>query len=389
MMKRNKEKITKEELQQNVEVTDNEQEVAKESKWAKLKEESKAIYNEIVVDIKNPIKRMVYRRKISNKAVAILRAFIFFGLSFVILFPIFKELSQSFMNPIDYSNPYVTYIPQKPTIVNYRVATLLLGYWESLLNTLKLSVLTTLCQLFATSLAGYAFARLKFKGSNLIFWLVMLTLIVPPQAVALARTFYLQDFDILAFGDNPGLFESLLGHTLKLSGEGKESVFYITSITGQGIRAALFVYLFRQFFRGIPIELEESAQIDGAGIVRTFWSVMLPNARGIITTVALFAFVWQWNDSYFAGMYKVSTEEVFPLLTRKLLSVSEKIGTIMNDKKFESFVASVSQNLGKNTQFQSAIVSTAALMMMAPLLIGYLFVQRLFIEGVERSGIVG
>lgn len=389
MMKRNKEKITKEELQQNVEVTENEQEVAKESKWKKLKEDSKAIYNEIVVDIKNPIKRMVYRRKISQKAIAILRAFIFFGLSFVILFPIFKELSQSFMNPIDYSNPYVTYIPQRPTIINYRVASLLLGYWESLLNTLKLSVITTLCQLFATSLAGYAFARLKFKGSNLIFWLVMLTLIVPPQAVALARTFYLQNFDILAFGDNPGIFESLLGHTLTLSGEGKESVFYITSITGQGIRAALFVYLFRQFFRGIPIELEESAQIDGAGIVRTFWSVMLPNARGIITTVALFAFVWQWNDSYFAGMYKVSTEEVFPLLTRKLLSVSEKIGTIMNDKKFESFVASVSQNLGKNTQFQSAIVSTAALMMMAPLLIGYLFVQRLFIEGVERSGIVG
>lgn len=389
MMKRNKDKITKEELQQNVEVTMENEEVVKESKWQQLKKESKIAYNEIVTDIKNPIKRMVYRRKISLKAVSILRAFIFFGLSFVILFPIFKELSQSFMNPIDYSNPYVTYIPQRPTIVNYRVAALLLNYWTSLLNTLKLSVISTICQLFATALAGYAFARLKFRGINLIFWAVMLTLIVPPQAVALARTFYLQSFDILAIGDNPGLFESLLGHTISLTGYGKDIVFYITSITGQGIRAALFVYLFRQFFRGIPIELEESAQIDGAGIVRTFWSVMLPNARGIITTVALFAFVWQWNDSYFAGMYKISSTDVFPLLTRQLLSVSERIGTIMGDKAFESFVASVSQNLGKNTQFQSAIVSTAALMMMAPLLIGYLFVQRLFIEGVERSGIVG
>ena len=65
----------------------------------------------------------------------------------------------------------------------------------------------------------------------------------------------------------------------------------------------MFIYLFRQFFRGIPIELEESAQIDGAGVVRTFWSVMLPNARGVITTVALFAFVWQWNDTYYTGMY--------------------------------------------------------------------------------------
>lgn len=394
MMKRNKKQQLNEELQQNVELTQevsSTEVVEKESMWKTLKKESKETYQNLIVDVKNPIKRMVYRRKISAKAISILRAFIFIGLSFVILFPIFKELSQSFMNPIDYSNPYVTYIPQKPTIVNYRVAALLLNYWKSFLCSLKLSVISTICQLFATSLAGYAFARLKFKGSNIIFWAVLLTLIVPPQAVALARTFYLQDFDILSIGNNPGLFESLLGHTLTLTGYGKDIVFYVTSITGQGIRAALFIYLFRQFFRGIPIELEESAQIDGAGIVRTFWSVMLPNARGIITTVALFAFVWQWNDSYYAGMYKIGGDgdELFPLLTRQLITVSERIGTIMNNKEFESFIASVSQNLGKNSQFQSAIVSTAALMMMTPLLIGYLFVQRLFIEGVERSGIVG
>ncbi|MCF0110206.1 MAG: ABC transporter permease subunit, partial [Erysipelotrichaceae bacterium] len=80
--------------------------------------------------------------------------------------------------------------------------------------------------------------------------------------------------------------------------EGKDYVLYIMALFGQGIRAALFVYLFKQFFRGIPVELEESAQIDGAGVIRTFWSVMLPNARGCITTVSLFNTSNVTNMSY-------------------------------------------------------------------------------------------
>lgn len=93
-----------------------------------------------------------------------------------------------------------------------------------------MSTISTICQLIATSLAGYAFSRLKFRGSNIIFWLIMLTLIVPPQAISLARTFFLDDFDILRFNffglfDNPGLFESLLGHGLRLKGGRKRYCF--------------------------------------------------------------------------------------------------------------------------------------------------------------------
>ena len=75
--------------------------------------------------------------------------------------------------------------------------------------------------------------------------------------------------------------------------------------TGQGIRAALFIYLFKQFFRGLPVELDESAQIDGAGVFRTFWSVMLPNARGVMITVS-FCLCVQWNDVYFTRLFEVS-----------------------------------------------------------------------------------
>ena len=358
------------------------------SKMQKIKEYSKAKYDEIVADLKNPVKIAVMRRKVSSKVISLLRGFMFIGLAFIIVFPIFEQLTLAVRHPIDLNNKLVNWIPENYSIFNFQLSVILLDYWDGLFCNVKVSVISTICQLFATSLAGYAFSRLKFKGSNVLFWMIMLTLIVPPQAVSLSRTFFLGDFDILAFGDNPGLFESLLGHSLRLKGEGKDIVFYITSLTGQGIRASLFIFLFKQTFRGIPIELEESAQIDGAGVVRTFWSVMLPNARGVIVTVALFAFVWQWNDVYYTGMYEVSGE-TFPMLTRKLITMSERVAGLIMQPQYIDFVNQVGEGIAKNSLFTETILNTAALMMMSPLLIGYLFVQRLFIEGVERSGIVG
>ena len=358
------------------------------SKMQKIKEYSKAKYDEIVADLKNPVKTAVMRRKVSSKVISLLRGFMFIGLAFIIVFPIFEQLTLAVRHPIDLNNKLVNWIPENYSIFNFQLSVILLDYWDGLFCNVKVSVISTICQLFATSLAGYAFSRLKFRGSNVLFWMIMLTLIVPPQAVSLSRTFFLGDFDILAFGDNPGLFESLLGHTLRLKGEGKDIVFYITSLTGQGIRASLFIFLFKQTFRGIPIELEESAQIDGAGVVRTFWSVMLPNARGVIVTVALFAFVWQWNDVYYTGMYEVSGE-TFPMLTRKLITMSERVAGLIMQPQYIDFVNQVGEGIAKNSLFTETILNTAALMMMSPLLIGYLFVQRLFIEGVERSGIVG
>lgn len=382
MTTKNNEELLVEET--NIENTED----TKKNKWHDFKEASKERYAEIVTDLKNPIKQAVMKKNVSNKLVAILRGFLFLGLSFVILFPIFEQFTVSIRFPTDLYNKTVIYIPENYSIFSYKLSIVLLDYWKGLWCNLKVSTISTVCQLFATSLAGYALSRLKFRGSNLIFWVIMMTLIVPPQAVSLARRFYLVDFDILSFGDNPGLFEALFGQSLKLTGEGKDIVFYVTSLTGQGIRAALFIFLFKQFFRGIPIELEESAQIDGAGVFRTFWSIMLPNARGVIITVALFAFVWQWNDVYYTGMYEISGRS-FPMLTRKLITISEQLPATINRKEYKEFIAIVGENISKDSQFQNQIMMTAALLMMSPLLIGYLFVQRLFIEGVERSGIVG
>lgn len=351
-------------------------------KTAELKQKVKSKYTEIKEELRNPVKRAVRAQKTADISVSILRAFLIFGLSFIIIFPIFEQFTFALRDPIDINDPLVKYIPKTFSTVSFTIASEILDYWNSLFNNVKVSTISTICQLFSTALAGYAFARLRFKGSNIIFWLVMLTLILPPQTVALSRSLYFSNFDIF------GIFKACTGDTLALKGEGNDIVFYIMSLTGQGIRASLFIFIFRQFFRGIPIELEESAQIDGAGVIKTFWSVMLPNARGAITTVALFAFVWQWNDVYYTKMYEISGDN-FPMMTMKLINVAEWIGNLLKAPQFKHLADLVSDEVKNNAQFAYLISNTAALLMMLPLLIGYFFVQRLFIEGVERSGIIG
>lgn len=327
-----------------------------------------------VADLKDPVKRKVRTKKFFIVVGKLLRAFLLLGLCFVILLPIFEKLSASLRHPTDISNSQVVWIPAQFSTINFQVAAKMLSYGESFVNTVLISTITTFIQVIATAIAGYAFARLKFKGNTVIFYIVLFSLIVPNEALDRSRTWIMNEHTFLGI--------NLVGNVLSM---------YILAAFGQGIRSAIFIYLFRQFFKGIPIELEESAQVDGAGVIRTFWSVMLPNARGAIVTVSLFAFVWQWNDCYF-GQLLGYTSGNMSLLAVQLSTGTEQLRTIIStwsaagDEVLMSFLSS---GVTTDPLFVALIANTAALMIMAPLLIGYFFVQKLFVESIERTGLVG
>ena len=344
---------------------------------SKTPSKAKLKYEQILADLRNPVKKAVRSQKISNKLGGLFRMIIIFGLSFVIIFPIFQQITLAFRHPADIQNPLVIWIPEKFSLLNFKIAYVILKYEVSLFNNIRVALVCMIGQIFCSVLAGYALSRLKFKGSNIIFILIMMTFIIPPQAVSVSRMLYFANFDILGIIK---LFNN--GKTISLSG--RRIIMYIMSFTGQGINSAIFVFLFRQFFRGVPIELEESAEIDGAGVVRTFWSVMLPNARGVMITVALFSFVWQWNDVYYTELLGISDN--FPLLTMQLKNTAERLDSVMKLYGLEHLV---DPEIRGNALFTSLIANTAGFMMCLPLLIGYLFVQKLFVEGIERTGIVG
>ena len=333
----------------------------------------------------DPTQRKVQTKKIVTFIAAFFRTFILVGLCFVILMPIIEKISFALRAPQDIANKQVVWIPETWSVMNIRIAFTYLTLMKdasyegigliypisTFFNSVWLSFMTTVIQVIATAIAGYSFARLKFKGNNILFIAVIITLIVPSESLESARK--------LIFLQLPFFGIELLKNSLAM---------YIMSAFGMGLRSAIFIYLFRQFFRGIPIELEESAEIDGAGVIRTFWSVMLPNARGAIVTVSLFSFVWQYNDLYWARIYDFHDSNVMPLLTTGLASSADTFNSLIGTS-FRSLVIQLGDSIAHDSQFYGLILNTSALLMMLPLVIGYLFVQRLFVESIERTGITG
>lgn len=316
----------------------------------------------------DPALKAARKRRAIEIGSSLLRGFLLFGLCFIILLPIFQKFTFALRAPEDIADPQIVWIPATISKVNITIALELLRYRQTVVNTTIMSFINMVIQIIATAIAGYSFARLRFKGSNVIFFIVLLTLVVPNDTLHIAR--------FLKFSNTTFLGIKLMGNIFAL---------YIMSAFGMGIRSAIFIYIFRQFFRNIPIELEESAQIDGAGVIRTFWSVMLPNARGAIVTVGLFAFVWQWNDWYFANLFRVNNK--VPLLATQLAGAVERLdSTIISRPDLARLVGT---NIRQNPLFFGLVANTAALFMMLPLLIGYFFVQKLFVESIERTGITG
>lgn len=298
---------------------------------------------------------------------SIVRLTLIVGLSFVILYPILQKISTAIKDKKDLYSPIVVWIPETYSWNNFKQAISIMDYWHTLLNTFSLSLLTTVLTAASCALAGYGFARLKFKGSGLLFAGVILTIMVPPTTILIPIYLNLKDFTLM------GIIPLLTGKSVNLLNT--YWPFILTSITANSLKAGLYIFIFRQFFRGVPKEVEEAAYIDGAGVVQTFLRIMLPNAVPSIVTVTLFSFVWQWNDSFFTTTYLTSSK----VMSTQLSSLPYNLAIFLQDgdaSKADPFYLSMVQDTG-------------ILLAILPLIILYLFVQRYFVESIERTGIVG
>lgn len=290
------------------------------------------------------------------------------GLAFVILFPILQKISTSIKDKTDLYSPIVIWVPEHFSLDNFRQVITIMDYWPTLGNTFLLSSLTTILTAISCALAGYGFSRLKFKGSNLLFMGVMLTILVPPTTILIPVYLNLKDFTLM------GLIPLLTGGK-SLNLLNTYWPFILTSLTANSMKAGLYIFIFRQFFRGIPMEVEEAAYIDGAGIGKTFIRIILPNTIPAIMTVLLFSFVWQWNDSFYTTTY-LTTSKVMSI---QLASLPYNLGIMLSD----------GANSKVDPFYQSMVQDTGILLAILPLIIIYIFVQRYFVESIERTGIVG
>ena len=309
--------------------------------------------------------------KAGSIAFKIFRTLFIFGLSYLFLFPVIYMFSTAFQSVNSVSDPSVVWIPKELSIEPLKAVIELIGYWDSVILTLVITVPSTILALLSCSLAGYGLARFRFPGEKIIFFAVLITIVVPPQAVLVSSYMNFRFFD---FGGIMKLFAPLLGYD-SFNMIDTPMTFILPSAFASGLRNGLFVFIFRQYFGGMPKELEEASKIDGCGAFFTYVRIMMPLAKSAFITVALFSFVWHWNDFYSMSFY----------FTGKIRPITPTLSTLLDQMVVGGFTqsSSVSQ-INLRVYF-----AAGALLTVAPPLILYIILQRQFTESIEKSGIVG
>lgn len=313
----------------------------------------------ILVNLKN-INPSAVKKRILNISISALRIFLFTTLAFIVIYPILTQISASFMSVSDVFNTSVQYIPKNFTFDNYTALWSQLDLSSALPMTVQYTLLVAVLQTASATVVGYGLARFKFGLQKPLFIMALVSLALPPTLFLIPLYKIFANFDIL------GIFELLTGSSFNLLNS--QWCMIILAITSAGYRCGLYIILMRQYFRGVPKELEEAAYIDGAGTIRTFLSVMLPNARTMMITIGLFSFVWTWLDSDFAPTLLYD----MPLLSNKF-----------------DLIQSILFNKANSEVLRSLYADTAVIITIVPLIILYLFTQKFFVQSIERSGLVG
>jgi len=322
---------------------------------------------------------------IKNKTVNIIykifRAVLLFGLCFLILQPLLDKLSVSFMEEMDLYDATVISIPRNFSTENYEIALNLLNYWSSLIHTIIVVVISAALQVASCTLAAYGFARYKFPGKNILFMCVFLIIIIPPQTILSSLYLNFQFFDIF------GIARLITGRTINLLGS--YSGYFLLSATAMGLKSGLYIFLLRQYFRGVPKELEEAAYVDGCGRFYTFGRIMLPDALPMLTSCFLFSFVWQWTDTLFTTlflrghMWGSSIVEVMPIALGRLTESFFRYWAGINAVGAGGGGIMAQPPIG----YVEAVVATGMLLFLIPLILLYLVAQKMFVESLSQTGI--
>ena len=343
-----------------------------------IKKETK---NRIVVDYEGKLSfRERLKRKLTTSntwmkvLINVCRFILMLGVSYVIIYPFISKIANSFMSKEDIVDATVTFIPKHFTGEIYKYLFTENHYMQAFVNTLLLSLLCAVIQTFVACLIGYGLAKFKFKGNKIVSALVIVTMVIPHSAleIAMLRHFVTFDlFNVISWKWSKGLIELITGSPVSLTG-----TFWplaILSVCGLAFKNGLYIYMMRQFFKGVPDELEESAYVDGSGVFRTFIQIILPLSVPMMITIFLFAFSWQWTDGFYTTLFFTNQTNPVYLMPDVYKTIPKSLATDFAGTKL----------------YNSVIQNTAGLMFIAPLLVLYLFCQRYLVQGIERSGLVG
>ncbi len=276
------------------------------------------------------------------------------AIAFVFVQPLLSMLSMSLQPMEDLVDVTSQWIPSYLTLEHYEFVASYMRYWKVLPVTLGITVLPAVLQTMVSAAAGYSFARYRFPLRKFWMGVLLLSYLLPSQITALANY--------------------LLFQQLGLS-DGTIKPFVITAALGQGINCSLCVLIFYMFHRQVHRSLLEAAEIDGAGHLRTFLSIVMPMVTPGIVVVAVLTIVWYWNDIYTVSTY-IGYANTGGSLTTVMLRLQAYNSMYGKDALLVN-----TQGIAKDR--------AATMLTLAPLLLMYIFVQRKFVKSVDSVGITG
>lgn len=275
----------------------------------------------------------------------IVRTVIILGLCYLILYPFIIKITNAVKPYNEFMDPTIRFISKHPTMDNINRVIEKMNFFEALKNTAVISIITAVIQTAISALVGYGFARYNFKGNKILFALVIFTLIVPPETIIMPLFLQFRFF----IG-----FINLINTPLPM---------VILSLTALGLRNGLYIFMFRQYYKNVPKELDEASCLDGCNAFQTFVKIMLPPSIPIIVTILLLSFSWQWTDTVYSALFFNN----MPFLSNLINGVGE----------------------GESIIQGSNYVQIASLLSILPVAVVYVFAQKFFVQSIERTGLVG
>jgi multiple sugar transport system permease protein len=258
--------------------------------------------------------------------------------AFIMLLPFLWMVSTSLKTRTDVLREFPPHlIPTTFMISNYSTALSSLPFGRFYLNSLIVAGSVTLLQLFTSSLAAFAFARLRFKGRTVLFFLYLIGLMIPFPVLLLPNFIIIRQL---------GWFDTFL------------------ALIVPPAFSAFSIFLLRQYYRGFPMEYDEAARIDGASSLRIWWNIILPNSKPALAALAIFIFLGTWNDF------------LWPLV-------------VTNSQAMRTLPVGLSAFQGQFT-VRWELLMAASVVALIPVLVIYLFAQRWIITGLSvSSGLKG
>ena len=267
----------------------------------------------------------------------------------IVLYPMAYMISYSLKDLDGLLDVQHMWFPLKASFQNYEKVFELIDFKSALFQTLLVQILSAFIEVFVCSFIAYGFARFRFRGKKIATVLLILSLLIPIQMYSLPMSV---NFRSLHIFNTP-------------------FVYWLPSLLGVGIRSGMMIFIYQQFFIGLPKELEEAAYIDGAGPLRTYFRIALPSSGVVLLTVSVLSFVWHWNESY--------------LSTLSFMTKDAPLSVKMN------FLPVYLQQIGiweHHPQFTTAVSAACIMFIFIPLVL-YMVFQRWFVRSIDRIGITG